>query len=81
MEMDKEYSVTACERDGDPVDMLCRIPKVRNPRNLDFTLHQVIRDYVKTFSPVDPTPHHNVKILDAPETLLSQVFGVDYKFV
>jgi S-sulfosulfanyl-L-cysteine sulfohydrolase len=44
-------------------------------------MHQVIRDYVKTFSPVDPTPHHNVKILDAPETLLSQVFGVDYKFV
>lgn len=81
LEMDKEYSVTACERDGDPMDMLCRIPKVRNPRSLDFTMHQVIRDYVKTFSPVDPTPHHNVKILDAPDTLLSQVFGVDYKFV
>ncbi len=81
LEMDKDYSVTACERDGDPMDMLCRIPKVRNPRSLDFTMHQVIRDYVKTFSPVDPTPHHNVKILDAPETLLSQVFGVDYKFV
>jgi len=81
LDPDKEYSVTACERDGDPMDMLCRIPKVRNPRSLDFTMHQVIRDYVKTFSPVDPTPHHNVKVLDAPQTLLSQVFGVDYKFV
>ena len=81
IEMDKEYSVTACEREGDPTDMLCRIPKVKNPHNLDFTMHQLMREYIQTFTPIDPTPHHNVKILDAPQTLLSQVFDVDYKFV
>lgn len=81
IDLTKEYSVTACEREGDPIDMLCRIPKVKNPHNLDFTMHQVIREYVRTFTPIDPTPHQDVRILDAPQTLLSQVFGVDYKFV
>lgn len=81
LEMTKDYSITACEREGDPIDLLCRIPKVKKPRNLDFTMHQVIRDYVKAFSPIDPKPPENVKILDAPQSILSQVFGVDYKFV
>lgn len=81
IEWDKEYSVTACEREGDPSDMLCRIPHVKNPHNLDITMHQVIRDYVHAFSPIDPSPHHNVRILDEKDSLLSQVFGVDYRFV
>jgi hypothetical protein len=81
IEMDKEYSVTACEREGDPAEMLCRITQVKNPHNLNFTMHQVIREYVQTFSPVDPNPHHNVRILDEKESLLSQVFGVDYRFL
>lgn len=81
IEMDKEYSITACEREGDPIDTLCRIPKVKNPRNLDFTMHQAVREYVQTHSPIDPAPHQDIKVLDAPQTLLSQVFDVDYKFV
>lgn len=81
LDLQREYTITACEREGDPEDTLCRILKVKQTRNLDFTLHQMMRDYLHTFSPVDPTPHHNVRILDAPQTLLSQVFGVDYKFV
>lgn len=81
LEMNKEYRISACEREGDPKDLLCRIPQVKNPKNFDFTLHQIIREYVQTFTPVDPKPPGDVKILDAPQTLLSQVFGVDYKFV
>ncbi|MEP7321809.1 MAG: 5'-nucleotidase C-terminal domain-containing protein, partial [Saprospiraceae bacterium] len=76
IDLSKEYSVTACEREGDPEDTLCRITHVKNPHNLDFTLHQLMRDYVHSFSPVNPVPHHNVVVLDAPQTLLSQVFGV-----
>ncbi len=81
LEIEKEYSIAACERDGDPETMLCRIQNVKNGTNTPFTLHQVIRDYVSQNSPLTPTPHGNVTILDEPQTLLSQVFGVDYKFV
>jgi S-sulfosulfanyl-L-cysteine sulfohydrolase len=80
LDMEKEYTISACERDGDPDNMLCRIQNVKNPKNLPFTMHQLIRDYVRQHSPITPTPHGNVQILDAPQTLLSQVFGVDYQF-
>jgi hypothetical protein len=39
-----------------------------------------MREYLKQNSPVTPTPQKNAIILDAPETLLTQVTGVDYTF-
>jgi 2',3'-cyclic-nucleotide 2'-phosphodiesterase (5'-nucleotidase family) len=80
LEMNKEYVISACEREGDPEDMLCRIPKVKNPQNTQFTLHQVMKDYLTIHSPVTPVPPQAAKILDAPQNLLTQVWGVDYEF-
>lgn len=80
LEMDKLYSILACERDGDPADMLCRMKGVLDAQNTNATLHSLMTEYVKTNSPLTPTPAKNAIILDAPETLLSQVTGVDYVF-
>lgn len=80
LETSQNYNICACERDGDPDDMLCRIKGVANARNTEFTLHQVMKDYLKTNSPITPKPEHNAIALDAPETLLTQVTGVDYQF-
>jgi sulfur-oxidizing protein SoxB len=76
----KTYSICACERDGDPEDMLCRIKGVKNPKNTVHTLHKVMTAYLQANSPVTPTPPLAAKILDAPQTLLTQVTGVDYQF-
>lgn len=76
----KEYSVCACERDGDPEDMLCRIKNVKDAKNSPFTLHQTMRDYLKANSPVTPEPLGSAIALDAPPTLLTQVTGVPYEF-
>jgi 2',3'-cyclic-nucleotide 2'-phosphodiesterase (5'-nucleotidase family) len=76
----KLYSVLACERDGDPEDMLCRIKGVVEPKNTTSTLHTVMIDYLKNNSPITPIPAKSAKALDAPDTLLSQVTGVDYVF-
>jgi 2',3'-cyclic-nucleotide 2'-phosphodiesterase (5'-nucleotidase family) len=80
LDPEKIYKVCACERDGDPVDMICRIKGVKNPRNTPFTLHRTMMDYLAANSPVSPLPHKNAVALDAPETLLTQVWGVDYEF-
>ena len=77
---EKMYSIMACERDGDPEDMLCRMKGVIDPKNTTSTLHSVLKEYLKENSPVTPTPQKNAIILDAPETLLTQVSGVDYTF-
>jgi 2',3'-cyclic-nucleotide 2'-phosphodiesterase (5'-nucleotidase family) len=80
LDLKKAYSICACERDGDPSDMLCRMKGVANAKNTQHTLHSVLKAYLKENSPVTPTPPMNAKILDAPQTLLTQVTGVDYKF-
>ncbi len=80
LDIQKIYTIAACERDGDPVDMICRIRNVMEAKNLDYTLHQNMRDYLKENSPVTPKPRKSAIALDAPETLLSQVYGVDYEF-
>lgn len=80
LDLNKTYSIAACERDGDPSDMLCRIKNVANAKNTNYTLHTTMTEYLKNNSPVTPTPPQNAKVLDAPQTLLTQVFGVDYEF-
>jgi S-sulfosulfanyl-L-cysteine sulfohydrolase len=80
LDLNKNYNICACERDGDPSDMLCRMKGVVNAKNTQHTLHTVLKEYLKANSPVTPTPPMNAKILDAPQTLLTQVTGVDYKF-
>lgn len=80
LQLDAVYTILACERDGDPADMLCRIKGVTETNNTGHTLHQVMLDYLTVNSPVTPAPHKNAIALDAPETLLTQVSGVAYNF-
>lgn len=81
LDLNKTYNICACERDGDPADMLCRMKGVANTKNKVLTLHTVLKEYLAANSPVTPTPAMNAKILDAPQTLLTQVTGVDYQFI
>lgn len=81
MDENKTYSILACEREGDPEDMLCRMKKVKETQNTPFTLHTIIKEYLAKHSPITPTPMKNAIALDVPETLLTQVTGVDYQFV
>lgn len=76
----RTYSISACERDGDPDTVLCRIPNVKEGKNTPYTLHQTMRDYLAANSPVTPVPRGYAKALDAPATLLTQVTGVPYDF-
>ncbi len=80
LDLEKNYNISACEREGDPKDMLCRLKNVANARNTPHTLHSVLKEYLAANSPVTPAPPLNAKILDAPQTLLTQVTGVDYQF-
>jgi hypothetical protein len=53
---------------------------VLNPQNTPFTLHKVMHEYLKANSPVNPVPHGSAIVLDAPQSLLSQVTDSNYKF-
>ncbi|MBL7932516.1 MAG: 5'-nucleotidase C-terminal domain-containing protein, partial [Bacteroidia bacterium] len=74
------YTIAACEREGDPDSVLCRIKDVKNPKRLGHTLHQIMEEYLAKHSPVAPKQEGRAVATDAPSTLLTQVSGVNYQF-
>ena len=77
---DKAYNICACKRDGDHGRHAMPIKDVANAKNTPHTLHTVLKEYLTIHSPVTPVPPMKAKVLDAPQTLLTQVTGVNYQF-
>jgi len=80
VERGKVYSMVACEREGDPNDVLCRFRGVQRPRRLDAQLHEVMIGYLAAHSPVAPVVEGRAVAVDQPATLLSQAYGTGYRF-
>jgi 2',3'-cyclic-nucleotide 2'-phosphodiesterase (5'-nucleotidase family) len=80
LDLEKEYSIVACEREGDPDDTLCRIEHVKNPKRLGIPMHQVIEAYLAANSPVAPKLEKRATATDEPDTLLTQLRGTTYEF-
>ncbi|MFO0358778.1 MAG: bifunctional metallophosphatase/5'-nucleotidase [Sphingobacteriaceae bacterium] len=80
LDLAKEYSIVACEREGDPDDTLCRIEHVKNPKKSPYLLHDVIIEYLKEHSPVAPKIEGRATATDEPQTLLTQLKGTTYEF-
>ncbi len=80
IDLSKEYKFVACEREGDPDTTLCRMEGVKKPTRADATLHSVIEEYLKEFSPVAPKIEGRCTATDAPQNLLTQLSGIGYEF-
>ena len=80
LDLARSYLIAACEREGDPDDMLCRLVKVKNPRLAGARMHDILREYLAKFSPVSPRVEGRLTATDAPQDLLSQLEGYDYSF-
>ncbi|MES2656724.1 MAG: bifunctional metallophosphatase/5'-nucleotidase [Bacteroidota bacterium] len=80
LDLSKTYTVAACERDGDLETNLCRITDVKNPQSMEYTLHDIVKEYLQVHSPIAPKIEGKVTVTDAPQDLLSQVADTDYVF-
>jgi S-sulfosulfanyl-L-cysteine sulfohydrolase len=80
IELEKEYTIVACEREGDPDDTICRIEGVKKPQRTGVLMHDVIIEYLKQNSPVSPKIEGRVIATDEPQTLLTQLKGTTYEF-
>ena len=81
IDKNKQYSIVACEREGDPEDAICRMMGVIDPVDTGVNLHDAIREYLGQHSPIEPKIEGRVECTDQPADLLSQLDGYDYKFV
>ena len=80
LEASKEYSIIACEREGDPDTDLCRISGVKNPKKLGVFLHPIIEEYLAKHGTVAPRQEGRAIATDEAQTLLTQVKGIPYEF-
>ena len=80
LSLTQSYTVVACERNGDPGDVLCRIENVKDAHNEAITLHTIVSEYLAEFSPVAPKIEGRLTATDLPHNLLSQLDGYEYEF-
>jgi sulfur-oxidizing protein SoxB len=80
VDLNKTYTIVACEREGDPDNVLCRVKEVKNTKLLGYKLHEVMEEYLAAHSPVSPKVEGRAVATDAPSNLLTQVEGVNYQF-
>lgn len=80
LELDREYTMAACRRTGEPDHVLCRLPNAKETKVLDYTVHDVMEQYLKEKGTVSPVIDGRAKVLDLNSPVLSQLPNVDYKF-
>lgn len=80
MQDDKYYTISACVRPGDPIDNLCRMTNVKDVEVKDYTIHDVVEEYLKEKSPVSPTLEGRAYCEYLGEYSFSTVPKTDYKF-
>lgn len=77
---DEYYTISACVRPGDPLDNLCRMPNVKDVEIKDYTIHEVVEEYLKKNSPVSPTMEGRAFCEFLGANSFSTVPKTDYKF-
>lgn len=80
IDLNKDYTFVACEREGDPDTTICRVQGVKQPKLMGQTMHKVIEEYLAVHSPIAPVIEGRCTATDAPATLLTQVMGLGYEF-
>lgn len=67
-----KYSLSGCERDGEPLDVVCRMKNVHAPEVLPMTIHAALRAYLKKHPVVSPHREGRSKATDLPGDVFSQ---------
>lgn len=80
LDPNKVYTMAACLRRGEPEHMLCRMPNAKDPQVLDYTIHDVMEEYLKVHGTIAPKTDGRAVALDLPAPVLSQLPNVDYVF-
>lgn len=80
IDLNKEYKMASCNRTGEPLHVLCRMPNAKYVEIKDFTLHQAIVDYLKINKVISPRVEGRAIAIDLDENYFSEVTEVGYKF-
>ena len=80
MKDDQYYTISACVRPGDPIDNLCRMSDVKDVEVKDYTIHEVVEEYLQKHSPVSPILEGRAYCDYLGTYSFSTVPGTNYEF-
>ena len=69
---DQRYTVASCERRGEPLEVVCRIPKAHEVRILSIQLHDALRRYLKAHPIISPRREGRAFATDLAPVVFSQ---------
>jgi S-sulfosulfanyl-L-cysteine sulfohydrolase len=69
---DAHYTIAGCEREGEPIDLICRHSGTHEARALQMTIHQALRQYLKAYPAIAPRREGREIAIDLPPTVFSQ---------
>ncbi|NNN06230.1 MAG: bifunctional metallophosphatase/5'-nucleotidase, partial [Elusimicrobia bacterium] len=69
---DEVYTMGGCEREGEELDIICRLKGVHDTRYVPGTIHQALEEYVTRHSPLDYQRQGRVRADDLPDHVWSQ---------
>jgi sulfur-oxidizing protein SoxB len=72
MKDDKLYTMGGCEREGEDMDIICRLKNVRDAKFIKGTIHSALEKYIKRHSPLNYVRGGRVIATDLPSTVWSQ---------
>lgn len=72
IEPERTYTIAGCERDGEPLDVICRMRGAGDVVVLPQTIHQALREYLRKHPIIAPRRDGRAKATDLPPTVFSQ---------
>jgi 2',3'-cyclic-nucleotide 2'-phosphodiesterase (5'-nucleotidase family) len=69
---ERRYTIAGCEREGEPVDLVCRHPGTHDARVLPVTVHEALKQYLTAHPVIAPRRSDREIATDLPGIVFSQ---------
>jgi sulfur-oxidizing protein SoxB len=72
VEDQRRYTIAGCEREGEPVDLVCRHPGTHDAKVLPISVHQALKQYLAVHPVIAPRRGDRGVATDLPRVVFSQ---------
>lgn len=72
LELDRAYVIGGCDREGEPLETICRVRDIKNARYVKGSAHSALADYIHKRSPLNLARDGRVRASDLPDSVWSQ---------
>ncbi len=80
IDYNKTYTVASCARAGEPDHVMCRLRETRDTKVMEYTVHEVIKEYLKVHPTISPVTDGRAQATDLGDNYLFHLPETDYKF-